>query len=72
MVSAKDTHNLGQRRDAKVRVTKRRVDDNKRQRLVKRARVLIYEKRMKVNSDRVEKILKEFSMTPTEVSLVVP
>jgi hypothetical protein len=52
----------------KERQSLARVDDDSRQRQVELARGLIYENGYVVNSELVERILKNQSLTPTVVS----
>ena len=54
--------------DAKQRLSLARVDDERRQRKITTARSIIYEKKYALDSEAVEKILKEESLVPTLVS----
>lgn len=60
--------NLGKRLDMKQRLSLARVDNEDRKRKVQTARHIIYEKNYAVNSEAVEKLLKEESLVPTSVS----
>lgn len=52
----------------KQRLSLARVDNEDRKRKVQTARRIIYEKNYAVNSEAVEKLLKEESLVPTSVS----
>lgn len=60
--------NLGKRLDMKQCLSLARVDNEDRKRKVQTARRIIYEKNYAVNSEAVEKLLKEESLVPTSVS----
>ena len=60
---------LGTEEDEAVRIARARVDDAVRQRLVKAARKLIFEKRHRVNSAQVGRLLDSQSLTPIEVRM---
>ena len=59
--------NLGMKLDMKQRASLARIDDDARQRKVQIARRIIYEQNYAVNSEGVEKVLKEESLVPTLV-----
>jgi hypothetical protein len=54
--------------DMKQRKSRPRVDNADRKRKVATARRIIYEKNYAVNSEAVERLLKEESLVPTSVS----
>ena len=57
--------------DMKQRKMLARVDDEARKRKVDIAREIIYQKNYAVNSKAVEAFLKEQSLVPTSVSMVI-
>lgn len=59
--------NLGMKLDMKQRASLARIDDDARRRKVQIARRIIYEQNYAVNSEGVEKVLKEESLVPTLV-----
>lgn len=62
-----DVPALGTQHDMDTRRNDRRVDSADRQIAVNKARDLIYNKGLNVNSKRVDDLLKPESLTPTEV-----
>lgn len=60
-------HNLGMKNDRKHRITKARVDNDKRRSKIVEARKAIYVDNLPVNSGPVEKSLKDESYVPTRV-----
>jgi hypothetical protein len=60
---------MGMVQDLKQRETLARVDDDSRQHKVNSARNIIYNKNYAVDSDSVEKLLKEQSLVPTSVGV---
>ena len=64
-------HNLGMIRDMSQRVTMARVDDNSRQGKVYAARRLMYEKQYRVNGAAIESLLKDQSLVPTSVRVLL-
>lgn len=63
---------MGMRRDMKQRVSPARADDVKRRNLIRAAREAIYLKNYAVDSDVVEKLLREESLVPTAVRVFPP
>ena len=63
---------MGMRRDMKQRVSLVRTDDVKRRNLIRAAREAIYLKNYAVDSDVVEKLLREESLVPTAVCVYPP
>ena len=55
--------------DMKQRKTLSRIDDRRRQNKIINARSIIYDKQFAVDSEAVEKILKEESLVPTLVRM---
>lgn len=53
----------------KQRKTLSRIDDRRRQHKIINARSIIYDKKFAVDSEAVEKILKEESLVPTSVRM---
>ena len=60
---------LGTEEDEETRIARARVDDADRRRLIKAARKLIFEKRHRVNSAQVGRLLDAQSLTPIEVRM---
>lgn len=60
---------LGTSRDKEIRAEKLREDSERRRRLIRKARKLIYEKGLPVNSKKVEDLLRAASLVPTEVPI---
>ena len=71
MIPLNRVHNLGMTRDMAQRETLARVDDVQRRFTVSTARRLIYEKNLQVNSTTVENLLRETSLVPTAVSIIL-
>lgn len=61
---------MGMIQDMKQRQTEARIDDEQRKSKVESARNIIYNKNYAVDSDAVEKILRDESLVPTIVSLI--
>jgi hypothetical protein len=61
-------HRMGTRADVQMRTDTLRRDNLHRQKLIKRARFLIYNDNKAVNNDEVEELLQPKSFVPTEVS----
>jgi anti-sigma28 factor (negative regulator of flagellin synthesis) len=61
---------MGMLHDKEERIASARFDNKIRQKKVADARKLIYEKNYAVDSKRVEDLLKEESLVPTDVCLV--
>ena len=55
--------------DMKQRKTLSRIDDRRRQNKIINTRSIIYDKQFAVDSEAVEKILKEESLVPTLVRM---
>lgn len=68
-VSKGDIHNLGTKKDMRVR-SNVRVDNKERQDKINLSRTFIYEKGYVVNSQAVENLLKEQSLVPTKVRVI--
>ena len=64
-------HHIGMERDILQRQFLARTDTQERRDKIVAARQLIYEKNYVVNTPQVEALLKEESLVPTKVSLVV-
>lgn len=62
---------MGMPRDRKQRITLARVDDARRQSSVTAARRIIYDKQYPVNSAAVEALLRDESLTPNIVRLII-
>ena len=58
---------LGTEADEEVRIEQARLDNRQRQRLVQAARKFIFEKRHRVGSAQVARLLDAQSLTPIEV-----
>ena len=67
LIPLKATDQLGQNADDRIRIEGKRVDDERRKKLIRRARRYIYEGGRVVKSAKVELLLKEMSLVPTEV-----
>ena len=63
---------MGMRRDMKQHVSLAWADDVKRRNLIQAAREAIYLKNYAVDSDVVEKLLREESLVPTAVCVFPP
>ena len=68
------TKKLGQKEDYWIRSQLQRYDDENRRKLIRRARKYIYKSGRVVKSTKVEALLKETSLVPTEVlvDLILP
>jgi chromosome condensin MukBEF ATPase and DNA-binding subunit MukB len=62
-------HKMGTRSDMQARAKTPRRDNLHRQKLVNRARYLIYENNKAVGNTEVESLLRPTSLVPTEVCL---
>jgi hypothetical protein len=65
------THNMGTRSDMQIRIKSLRRNSLHRQRLIQRARSIIYEDRKAVSNTKVEDLLWPKSLVPTEVNLII-
>lgn len=72
LITFDDIPQIGTKDDAQRRNDLRRVDDQSRRQRVQDARRLIYEDGYAVNSVKVNDLLKDLSLTPTEVSFKPP
>src|SRR3981081_3339263 len=59
---------IGSKTDTKSRLQLARKDDKARQRKVEVARRLMFERGVNITSEKIEKILRPESLTPTRVS----
>jgi len=59
--------NLGTTKDRQVRLEQQRLDSAKRQTLVRDARKKLYEEGYAVDGEKVDGLLKDESLVPTEV-----
>jgi len=59
--------NLGTAEDRKIRIEKQRTDSDERQKHVKDARKKLYDEGYAVDGEKVDGLLKDESLVPTEV-----
>src|SRR5215472_3340393 len=71
LIELSNVHHMGKKSDMKKREKSLRVDDDNRRRKIHLAREIIYNKNYAVDSEAVEKLLREQSLVPTIVSLFV-
>jgi hypothetical protein len=67
-ISKNEISKLGSSEDCQKRLSSARVDDLKRRDNIAKARNLIYNENTRVNGIAVERILKEVSLVPNQVS----
>ena len=67
LAPANEISQMGTSLDRDLRLSRKRVDDASRKKLVEQARKLIYGKNYAVDADKVEALLKPTSLVPSKV-----